>query len=115
MNIIIDDDLDSRVTPYGFKRFTNGFDLLQFMEIHPSTHIEHITFDNDLGTGLPEGYDIVKEMVGNNWHVEHINIHSANVVAVENMMSYISSAKKAGVFEYESLTQIPLSDYSQNF
>ena len=52
MNIIIDDDLDSRATPYGFKRFTNGFDLLQFMTVHPLTHIEHITFDNDLGTEI---------------------------------------------------------------
>lgn len=115
MNIIIDDDLTNRQTPKSFTRFSTGYDLLQFMMQHPNTHIDNITFDNDLGTGLPEGYDLVKEMVNNNWHVVHINIHSANIVAVTNMISYIQSAKKMNVFDYASLSQLPLSTYIKNF
>lgn len=115
MNIIIDDDLKNRQTPNGFTRFSTGFDLLEFMKKNPDTHIENITFDNDLGSGLPEGYDIVKEMVLDNWHVDHINLHSANIVAVTNMISYINSGKKAHVFAFDSLSQIPLATYAKNF
>lgn len=115
MNIIIDDDLKNRHTPKSFTRFTTGFDLLEFMKKNPDILIENITFDNDLGINLPEGYDIVKEMVLDNWHVKNINLHSANHVAVKNMISYINSGKKAHVFEYDSLTQLPLSQYITKF
>lgn len=115
MNIILDDDLENRQTPTGFTRFTTGFDLMEFMKQNPDTNIEYITFDNDLGSGLPEGYDVVKEMILDNWRVKYINLHSANTVAVKNMISYIQSAVKSDVFKYERLTKRPLYLYSQKF
>lgn len=115
MNIILDDDITNRITPPGFKRFTTGFDLMEFMKQNPDTNIEYITFDNDLGLGLPEGYDVVKEMVLDNWCVKYINLHSANTVAVKNMISYIQSAVKSNVFSYERLTKRPLSLFSKKF
>lgn len=112
MKIILDDDLTNRLTPNNFTRFTTGFDLLRYMKDHPLTHIEEITFDNDLGLGLPEGYDVVKTMVNDQWHVDNINLHSANIIAVNNMISYILSAKKVNVFSYKKLSKRSLTNYS---
>lgn len=111
MNIILDDDLINRPTPSGFKRFTTGNDLIQFMLENPNIIIDEITFDNDLGRDLPEGYDVVKQMVLNHWNVNKINIHSANIIAVSNMVSFIKSAKRAQVFNYTSLTDLSLANY----
>lgn len=111
MNIILDDDLVNRPTPSGFKRFTTGNDLMQFMLENPNIIIDEITFDNDLGRDLPEGYDVVKQMVLDHWNVNKINIHSANIVAVSNMISFIKSAKRVQVFNYTSLTDLSLANY----
>ena len=113
-NIILDDDLISRQTPEGFLRFVTGNDLIAFMHEHPNARINNITFDNDLGLGLPEGYDIVKTMVSENWSVQNINLHSANVVAVHNMKSFILSASKAGVFHFNNLSTYNLILYTYN-
>lgn len=115
MNIIIDDDLNNRQTPKSFTRFTTGNDLLAFMKKNPETIIEHITFDNDLGDGLPEGYDIVKTMVNDQWQVKEINLHSANIIAVRNMISYLQSALKADAFSYTRLRKEPLHVYTTRF
>lgn len=113
-NIILDDDLISRQTPEGFLRFVTGRDLIDFMHEHPNARIKNITFDNDLGRGLPEGYDIVKTMVLENWSVQNINLHSANIIAVQNMKSFILSASKAGVFHFNNLSTYNLILYTYN-
>lgn len=113
MNIILDDDLENRITPIGFTRFVTGNDLLEFMSQHPQTSIRNITFDNDLGLGLPQGYDVVKELINNQWSVQAINLHSANVVAVKNMQAIIASAIRHEQIPNISVTTMPLMQYSK--
>lgn len=115
INIILDDDLENRITPQGFTRFTTGNDLIAFMVENPDTEIDYITFDNDLGTGLPEGYDVVKILINDQWHVNHLNVHSANTVASRNMIQILSSAIRHDIIPVMPMTQVPLASYALNF
>lgn len=115
MNIIIDDDLQNRITPNGFTRFSTGNDLIDFIESHPNFKVENITFDNDLGTGLPEGYDIVKVLIANTWQVEHFNLHTANVVAQRNMAQILQSAMRHKIIPHAPISMLPLIEYSTLF
>lgn len=115
MNIIIDDDLQNRITPNGFTRFSTGNDLIDFIEGHPKFKVENITFDNDLGTGLPEGYDIVKVLIENEWQVENFNLHTANVVAQRNMAQILQSAMRHEIIPYAPISMLPLIEYATQF
>lgn len=113
LNIIIDDDLEYRVTPPSFIRFTNSACLLDFMNSNPNLLIGKITFDNDLGIDSLEGYGIIKIMIKEQWNVEEVNIHSANVVAVKNSVSIINSAIKHGIIKPIPVTSYDLITYTR--
>lgn len=115
MNIIIDDDLQNRHTPNGFTRFSTGNDLINFIQTNPKFHVDNITFDNDLGTGLPEGYDIVKVLIANEWQVKNFNLHTANVVAQRNMAQILQSAMRHEIIPQAPITMLPLLEYSKQF
>lgn len=94
--IYLDDDLEDRKTPFGWMRFTTGEDLIKYYE-SSKPDIFAISFDNDLGEGIMEGYDVLKYVIDNDWGVKRVLFHSANNIAVKNMKSYVLSANKAGV------------------
>lgn len=96
IKIYLDDDLQYRVTPDGYIRFTTGEDLISYVESSNEIEIDTISFDNDLGLNILEGYDVFKYMIDNSWDVKNVIIHSANVVARKNMESYLNSAIKVG-------------------
>lgn len=108
IDIILDDDLENRKTPRDYVRFTTGNDLLDFMRKNPGQKIGTITFDNDLGLNLPQGYDVVKTMIFYNWDVSHVNIHSANVVAKNAMKQTLERAIERGMFKHVSVEVMPL-------
>lgn len=113
MNIMLDDDLNYRKTPSDFVRFTTGTDLLDYMKHNPETIIEMITFDNDLGDGLPEGYQVVKRLVMDNWDVTTlINIHSGNPVATRAMKSTLDAAIRRGLINHVTVTTLPIKELS---
>lgn len=96
VNIYLDDDLVYRATPLGYLRFTTGESLIEYMNT-TKPEVDTISFDNDLGENILEGYDVVKEMISSGWNVKNVVVHSANIVAKNNMQRYILSANKAGV------------------
>lgn len=96
MKVYLDDDLEYRITPEGYTRFTTGEELINYVDKYDPT-IDTISFDNDLGEDILEGYDVVKYMILNDWRVSNVIVHSANIVARKNMESYILSANRAGV------------------
>lgn len=102
VNIYLDDDLDNRPTPPHFKRFVSGEDLIQYLVTKPD--INWISFDNDLGQGKLEGYDVVKYMVNHGIGAGHYNVHSRNIVAEENMQKYLESAMEHGVIRRQPVT-----------
>lgn len=80
-----------------YEEFIDIYNLLKY-----STNIE-LSLDHDLGEDLT-GYDCVKYIVNDcmkrNTNLPFINIHSANPVGKNNMISYINNYKK--IFkEYE--------------
>lgn len=96
VNIFLDDDLENRVTPKGFIRFVNLETLIKYMKDNsPSVHI--LSLDNDLGLGLMEGYEAVKEFAKEGWNVEVINAHTANSVARNHIISSVISYNKHGL------------------
>lgn len=112
VNIIIDDD-PIRKTPRGFKRFYNSEELIDFIQ---STNpiIEKITFDNDLGYDSLEGYEIVKILISESWHVQNINLHSANIVAVKNMKQILESAMRHDMLpDLIKVTTYDLKSYNE--
>lgn len=97
MLIFVDDDLENRKTPNGFIRFTTGEDLISFIKNNQEP-IHVLSLDNDLGLGIMEGYDILKELIAMGIKIYCLNIHSANIIAQRNMISYMKSAIKVGVY-----------------
>ena len=113
VNIIIDDDLAYRKTPKGFIRFTDSEGVLSFMNKNPDVEIGKITFDNDLGIGSLEGYDIIKVMIEHKWNVKEVNIHSANVVAVKNSVGIINSAIRHSIIDPIPISTNDLNTYTE--
>lgn len=110
-NYMIDDDRQYRPTPKGFKRYYTPQELMNAIKYED--HIGMITIDNDLGDhSKPEidGQVIVKWMVRLGINAEAYNIHSANVIAVANMVSYLRSAMKAGVIANAPITVYPIKE-----
>lgn len=92
INFYLDDDLVNRPTPRGFKRFTSAEALLQYLDRKPNAHINAISLDNDLGTNNLEGYDLVKELVKRHTQVNYYLIHTTNIIARQNIASYLKQA-----------------------
>lgn len=112
VNIIIDDD-PIRKTPYGFKRFYNSTELIEFIQ-STDPIIEKITFDNDLGYDSLEGYEIVKILISESWHVQNVNLHSANIVAVKNMKQILESAMRHDMLpDLIKVTTYDLKSYNE--
>lgn len=112
VNIIIDDD-PIRKTPHGFKRFYNSAELIDFIQ-STDPIIEKITFDNDLGYDSLEGYEIVKILISESWHVQNINLHSANIVTVKNMKQILESAMRHDMLpDLIKVTTYDLKSYNE--
>ena len=62
---------------------------------------KYASFDNDLGT-KKEGYDCAKWLVENNILIKEFNVHSANLVAAENIKSLLNNWIK---FNKENISQ----------
>ena len=80
VNLYLDDDLINRPTPTSFKRFTSGEELLAYLDQHPDVQIDSISLDNDL----------VNRQVA----VKRYLIHTANIIAQQNMISYLAQAMR---------------------
>ena len=94
VNLYLDDDLINRPTPASFKRFTSAEELLTYLDQNPDIQIDTLSLDNDLGQDKLEGYDLVKELVKRQVKVNCYLIHSANIIAQQNMLSYLTQAMK---------------------
>lgn len=94
INIYLDDDINNRPTPKGFKRFTGSYELLAYLNQHPNLHINALSLDNDLGVNQLEGYDLVKKLVERHIHVNYYLIHTANIIARQKIVTYLSNAMK---------------------
>lgn len=94
VNLYLDDDLINRPTPTSFKRFTSGEELLAYLDQHPDVQIDSISLDNDLGQGKIEGYDLVKELINRQVVAKRYLIHTANIIAQQNMISYLAQAMR---------------------
>lgn len=95
INIFLDDDLRNRKTPNGFIRFTNLEDLIEYMNnLDKGEYVNYLSLDNDLGIGIKEGREAIKEMVENDWAVQNVLVHSANSVAQKYIISSMSSYQR---------------------
>lgn len=105
IKIFLDDDAIFRQEPNGFIRFYSGEDLIKFLNNKSENdEIEYISFDNDLGTDIMEGYDVIKYMMNNSIEAKEYNVHSANNVAASRIKSYIESAIKMDVVNKAKIT-----------
>lgn len=110
MKIYLD---DVRPTPIGWtaaKNFSEFKALIDGAQ-QSGEPIEAVSFDNDLGEGEPEGYDVTK------WLAEHhpecivgegiLTVHSANPVARQAIEGFITSCRKHREILLERKTQEP--------
>ncbi len=80
---------DIRPAPDGFIWAHDLFELAALLETHKD-QIELMSFDHDLGDGIPDGYMIIKwlaEHYLNRWP-ETIRVHSANPPGAKNIRCY---------------------------
>lgn len=84
---------DERPASLGWYHFYTAESMIAFFEAYKGEYnIDYITLDNDLGDNALEGYDAVKKLVDLGVSAKWWNIHSENVIAVDNMHAYLSNA-----------------------
>ena len=111
---MIDDDLVYRKTPNGFYRVTTvpeAIDYLDRLERH--VELSEVLLDNDLGEDTLEGYKFLEALIegDRDVHIEWLNIHSRNTVAVAKMVAYLESARRHGIAITDRITTLTLEDY----
>lgn len=98
LSIFLDDERfpDNTILPPEYSSrwwlvFRNGEDLLYFLGLSNDITNLFISFDNDLGEGLMEGKDVLKQIL-NRFHYEdlkvdpsQLKVHSMNSVAAREM------------------------------
>lgn len=96
MKIFLDDDDENRKTPEGFERVHNLQELAGLLGSRPNEPVEVMSFDNDLGDGTPEGYEIAKWLAENyleRWPKE-VRVHSANSSAAPAIRAFDSYVRR---------------------
>lgn len=96
MNIYLDDE---RPTPEGFIRTYTVEETIDLIKANEG-NIYKLSLDNDLGSGLSEGKEVLKWIEEQAFHntlkpIPHIIIHSQNPVAVDEMMKARFNAWKS--------------------
>ena len=89
---------DIREAPEGWVHFTCPWRALEAI-LRLGDMIEEWSLDHDLGDNVPTGYDflcMIELLVakGLSVHVPPVNIHSANPVGRDNMLSALASIAK---------------------
>lgn len=87
---------DERETPRGWTRTYTVADTIAALE---TRQVTHLSLDNDLGEGQPEGYkvmDWLEETVyfDHSFPVPEITIHSANASRVEYMNRVVAKLER---------------------
>lgn len=101
LNIFLD---DVRLKPERYDMmFKNAESLLQFLANFPDVEIKVLSLDHDLGEGIMDGYDFVKELVNLDKvpKIETIQFHTDNMVGFKNMYYYLTSAQNHGMIKPE--------------
>lgn len=94
MKIFLD---DIRFTPKKYDlTFKDGESLLIWLKSHPTTKIDLLSFDHDLGENKLNGAQVINKiaMLPNN--IINVQIHSSNNVGRNNMYKALLSYKKHG-------------------
>lgn len=98
-NIFLD---DIRATPPGFElSFHTGEELLSYLRANPGESYGIMSFDHDLGIGFLDGYDVVKEIIGDDrihFDFERMQFHTDNFEGMRNMYHYMTNAVEHGAF-----------------
>lgn len=98
---------DIRFVPSGYNLvFRRGEDLIKYLEEHPNEHYELISFDHDLGQNVMDGFEVVKEIVGNkkiNFTFDKFQFHTDNLDGFINMFYYLISSRKSKVISEKGL------------
>lgn len=101
MKIFVD---DIRVAPNHYDLvFRTGEDFINWLKDNSDKHIDLISLDHDLGEGIMDGYELVKQMVDICFSCCVIQFHTDNITGFLNMYHYLKSANKAGVINVPKL------------
>ena len=87
---------DERVTPDGWFRTYTVADTIMYLE---TRNVTHISLDNDLGEGQPEGFKILDWLEETIYYdpsfpIPEVTIHSANPIRVDHMKRAIQSIER---------------------
>lgn len=95
MKIFLD---DLRLAPEKYDLiFRTGEELIQWVSENPDTTVELLSLDHDLGEGILDGYEMVKQMVELPNKIKRIQFHTDNLIGLRNMFWYIKNAHKHGL------------------
>lgn len=114
MRIYLDDE---RSTPDGYIRTYTVEETIALIQTN-NGDVETVSLDNDLGTGLKEGREVMKWIEEQAYHntllpIPHLIIHSGNPVAQDEMMTARYNAWKFWTQHgYSRLTWVT-KNYSQ--
>lgn len=109
VNIYLD---DLRPLPKEFDLlFKTGEDLLEYLTHSGNQAIGIISLDHDLGMGVMDGYDFVKNMVHLHVDINEIQLHTDNLVGFRNMYHYLTNAQRHGLLS----THTHISPYKYHY
>lgn len=87
---------DIRTAPEGYMCFRTAEEFMEYLSEHPDMKIDVLHLDHDLGLGVMDGYDIVKELyrIHSQVCINEVRLHTDNHVGFDNMYYYLVSAIK---------------------
>lgn len=102
------DDIRQAPESYG-QQFKTGESLIQFLKaISPlpeGMHIDTLSLDHDLGEGVMDGYDVVKQLCELELPIRRIQLHTDNIIGFKNMFYYLRSAQQHGLLSADTVIE----------
>lgn len=101
---------DIRTSPQAFDMsFETGESLMEYLKaISPlpeGVHIDTLSLDHDLGEGVMDGYDVVKQLCELELPIRRIQLHTDNIIGFKNMFYYLTSAQQHGLLSEETVIE----------
>lgn len=95
MKLFVD---DTRPVPYGFLLATSAEEAISLCEQH---RFEQISLDFNLGFRKKTGLDFMNVFIERGLYVQHINIHSDDIIGVRYIIEVINQAISEGKLNKE--------------
>lgn len=101
---------DIRTSPKAYDMsFKTGESLMEYLKavspLPEGVHVDTLSLDHDLGEGVMDGYDVVKQLCELELPIRRIQLHTDNIIGFKNMFYYLTSAQQHGLLSADTVIE----------